>query len=218
MARGIQRRELKEPDEFLTITRRYLAYAQHHERQVTLAALGVIAIIAVALGVRWYRSWQESNAEAAFGAARRDYAAQKFDAAAQSFQKVSATWPRTAYGQLALVYVGNCYAELGKTKEAEDSFARALAGGGEPIVRQIAHYNLGVLKAHAGDKGAAAKELGSAADIEGPLRGVAWFTRLSATDQFVEDVGQGMQAIGELGPEARQFVESQIAQRAKSGK
>src|SRR2546428_11538958 len=139
MAKGIQRRELKEPDEFLTLTRRYLAYAQHHERQVTLAALGVIALIAVALGVRWYRSWQESNAEAAFGAARLDYAAQKFDAAAQSFQKVGTTWPRTAYGQLALVYVGNCYPELGKTKEAGEAFTPARPGGRGRSYRPIAH-------------------------------------------------------------------------------
>src|ERR1051325_4951507 len=138
MAR-IQRRELKEPDEFLTLTRRYLAYAQHHERQVTLAVLGVIAIIAVALGVRWYRSWQESNAEAAFGAARRDYGAQKFEAAAQSFQKVGTTWPRTECGRWALFSGDTAYAELGKKKGGEDPSPGAPGGGGEPIVRQIAH-------------------------------------------------------------------------------
>jgi predicted negative regulator of RcsB-dependent stress response len=217
MAKGIQRRELKEPDEFLTLSKRFLDYARQHEREVTLAVLALIALTAVALGVRWYRSWQESNAEAAFGAARRDYTAQKFEAAAQGFHEVGTTWPGTAYGQLALVYVGNCYAELGKTKEAKDAFTQALGRGGDPMVRQIAHYNLGVLKAKDGDKAGAANELGSATDIEGPLRGAAWFARLSTAEQFVEDVGQGMQAIEELSPEARQYVEAQIAQRAKSG-
>jgi len=217
MARGIQRKELKEPDEFLTLTRRFAEYARQHEREVTLAVFGLLAITAVALGVRWYRSLQESNAEAAFGAARRDYTAQKFEAAAQSFQKVGTTWPATAYGHLALVYVGNCYAELGKTKEAENAFAQAVAQGGDPIVLQIAHYNLGLLKAQAGDKTSAARELSSATEIEGPLRGVAWFARLNATEQFVEDAGHGMQALEELSPETRQYVEAQIAQRATSG-
>lgn len=218
MAKGIQRRELKEPDEFLTLTRRFFAYAEQHEREMTLAVLGLIAITALALGVRGYRSWQASNAETAFGAARRDYTAQKFEAAAESFRNVGATWPTTAYGQLALVYLGNCYAELGKTKEAEDAFTEALVQARDPIVRQIAHYNVGVLNAKSGDKAAAGKQLGAAAEIEGPLRGVAWFARLSAADQFVENVGQGMEAIGELSPEARQYVEAQIADRAKSGK
>ena len=218
MARSIRRRELKAPDEFLTLTRRFVEYSRQHEREMTVAVFGLIAIVGVALAIRGYRSWQESNAEAAFGAARLDYTAQKLEAAAESFRKVGATWPRTAYGQLAFVYVGNCYAELGKTAEAETAFREALARDSDPLVRQIAHYNLGVLKAKTGDKASAAKELGSAADIEGPLRATAWFTRLSAADQFVEDVGQGMQAIGELGPEARQYVEAQIAERAKSGK
>src|SRR5206468_8968264 len=109
-----------------------------------------------ALGVRWYRSWQESNAEAAFGAARRDFAAQKFDSAAAGFQRVVSTWPATSHGQLAFIYLGNCYAGLGKTKEAEDAFRQALQHDSDDLLRQIAHYNLGLLKMKAGDKAGAA--------------------------------------------------------------
>jgi tetratricopeptide (TPR) repeat protein len=218
MAKGTRRRELKEPDQFLTLTGRFIEYAREHEREVTLAVLGLLAVTALALGVRWYRSWQESSAEAAFGAARRDYTAQKLDTAAEAFRKVAERWPRASYGRLALVYVGNCYAELGKTAEASAAFQQALTGDADPLVRQIAHYNLGLLKAKNGDKAAAATELGSATETEGPLRGVAWFARLSATNQFVEDATQGMQAINELSPEPREYVEAQIAERAKTGK
>ena len=93
---------------------------------MTLAALGLVAVVALALGVREYRSWEESHAEAAFGAARRDFTAQKLDAAAQGFRRVTSDWPRTSHGQLALVYLGNTYAELGKTREAEDAFQQVL--------------------------------------------------------------------------------------------
>jgi len=216
MAKGIQRRRLKEPDEFLTLTRRFLDYAQQNERQVTLAVLGIVAVVALALGVRWYRSSQESNAEAAFGAARLDFTAQKFDSAAQGFGRVAANWPDTSHGRLALLYLGNSYAELGKTKEAEEAFEQALQRGSDPVVQQIAHYNLGLLKLKDGDKARAASELGAASSLEGPLRGVAWFARLGTEQQFVENVGQGMDAIGELSPETRSYVEAQIAARAKA--
>jgi tetratricopeptide (TPR) repeat protein len=216
MAKGIQRRQLKEPDEFLTLSRRFLEYARLHEREVTFVALGIAAVVGVALGVRWYRSWQESNAEAAFGAARRDFAAQRLDSAAEGFRRVITTWPGTSHGRLAFVYLGNSYAELGKTKEAEDAFQQALQQDSDDLLRQIAHYNLGLLKMKAGDKAGAATELGAAASAAGPLRGVAWFTRLSTEQQFVEGVTEGMQAIGELSPDTRDYVEAMIAARAKA--
>lgn len=216
MAKGIQRRELKEPDEFLTLSHRFLEYARTHEREVTIAVLGIVAVTALALGVRTYRNWKESAAEAAFGAARKDFAATRYDTAAKGFETVASTWPSTAHGQLALVYLGNSYADLGKRKEAEDAFTRALAATSDPVVRQIAHYNLGVLKGEDGDKTAAARELGAAADGPGPLRGVAWFARLGTAQNFVEEVGPGMDAISELAPDAREYVEAQIAARAKS--
>jgi hypothetical protein len=216
MAKGIQRRQLKEPDEFLTLSRRFLEYARHHEREVTLAVLGIAVVVGIALGVRWYRSWQESNAEAAFGAARHDFTELKFDSAAEGFRRVVSTWPATSHGHLALVYLGNSYAELGKTKEAEDAFRQALQQDSDDLLRQIAHYNLGLLKMKSGDKSGAATELAAAANATGPLRGIAWFARLSTEQQFVEGVTEGMQAIGELSPDTRDYVEAMIAARAKA--
>ena len=60
------------------------------------------------------------------------------------------------------------------------------------------------------------KNLRAAAETEGPLRGAAWFARLSRSEQFVEDISQGMQAVEELGPDARDYVDAQIVARAKS--
>lgn len=218
MTKGLRRKDLKEPDEFLTLSKRFLEYAKQHERELTLAVLGVGALAAAALGVRAYRGWQEHDAEAAFGAARRDFSAQKFDTASGAFARVGATWPSTLHGRLALVYLGNSYAELGKNREAAEAFRQALAVGRDDLVRQIAHYNLGMLALKDGDAKTAAAELGAAAGIEGPLRGPAWLARLSSQQQFVENASQGMQAVNELPPEAREYVEAQIAAQAKSGR
>jgi tetratricopeptide (TPR) repeat protein len=215
MTRGIRRKELKEPDEFLTLSRRFFEYAREHERELTVAVLFIVGVVALALGIRWYRSWQAGKAEAAFGAARLELAAQRLPAAAERFARVNAEWPGTPYGELALIYLANCNAELGKDKEAADAYGQTLESARDPLVRQIAHYNLGLLKAKAGDKPGSAKEFGAAADTEGPLRGIAWFARLSNRQTFVEDVSQGLKAIDELSPEAREYVEAQIAAHSK---
>ena len=214
-AKRIGRKELREPDEFLTLTGQAIEYARRHERELGYVAVGLVALVASSLGVRAYRGWQQDKAEAAFGAARRDYSAQKYDNAVGGFQRVSREWPSTTFGRLALVYDGNCHAELGKTKEAEQAFRAALAANSDPLVTQIAHYNLGLLATKAGDKKTAAEELGAATKIEGPLRAPAWFSRLSSREQFVEEIGEGMKAIDELSPGAREYVDAQIAAQAK---
>ena len=162
MAKGIQRRQLKEPDEFLTLSRRFLEYARHHEREVTLAVLGIAVVVGLALGVRWYRSWQESNAEAAFGAARHDFTELKFDSAAEGFRRVVSTWPATSHSHLALVYLGNSYAELGKTKEAEGALVPVL-------LEKYGDLNSGSpLAAKAGRGTSKGRDLGGVASILDP--------------------------------------------------
>ena len=42
MAKGIRRKELKEPDEFLTLSKRFVDYAREHERKLTGAVLAVV--------------------------------------------------------------------------------------------------------------------------------------------------------------------------------
>lgn len=216
MAKTLRRKDLKEPDQFLTRFHAFLQYAEEHERQVTLIVLALVAATALALGVRWYRSSQEAKAEAAFGAARRDFAAQRLEGAATGFSRVSTTWPNTRYGRLALVYLGNAEAALGKTKEAEEAFRQALARSDEGLLRQIAHYNLGLLEVKNGHPDRGAEHLTAATEIEGPLRGIAWFARLASQQKFTEDVTRGMQAINELGPDAREYVDAQIAAQAKA--
>lgn len=215
MAKGIGRKELREPDEFLTLTNQALDYARHHERELAYAAGALALVIALALGARWYRGWQDAKAESAFGAASHDFAEQHFDTAVKGFERVATDWQGTRFGTLALVYEGNSYAELGKTKEAEGAFRAVLGASREPLLQQIAHYNLGLLAAKAGDSKTAATELGAAAAIEGPLRGPAWFSRLASHEKFVENVKDGMLAIDELNPRARAFVDAQLRPQAK---
>src|SRR5687767_12382226 len=113
MAKGIKRKDLKElrePDEFLSISQRAIDYATAHERQVTAAVLAVVMLVALALGVRQYRTWQRAGAEEAFAVAYRSYADGKFEQAAGEFRGVHEQWPSTEPAGLARVFEGNAYA------------------------------------------------------------------------------------------------------------
>jgi predicted negative regulator of RcsB-dependent stress response len=213
----IRRKDLKDPDEFITLTHRVLAFLQAREKEVTIAVIGAVVVAAIVFGIRTYRGWQESAAEAAFSAARSDFAARRFEPAANGFVKVTKQWPGTMYGRLAVVLLGSSYAELGKSEDAERTFRSSLATATDPLLRQIAYYNLGLLELKKGDKKAAVNDLSEASKIEGPLRSAAWFARLSSGEKFVENVSAGMQAINELGPEPREYMDSLLMAQQKKG-
>ncbi len=210
-----RKKELREPDEFISLTTHALEFLKAHEKEVTIAVIGGLVVAAVVFGIRTYKGWQEDRAEASFSAARRDFGIHRYDTAATGFAKVAAQYAGTRSGRLALVFLGNSYAELGKDDDATKAFRDALAVDSDPLLRQAALYNLGLLELKKGDKKAAVDDLSKAAEIEGPLRSAAWFSRLSAGEQFTENVSAGMKAINELGPEAREYVDSHLAAAAK---
>ncbi|MGH2670091.1 MAG: tetratricopeptide repeat protein [bacterium] len=174
MAKKLRRKDLKQPDEFMTLTQRALTYARENERQVVLVTAGVVLVIGLALAVRTYREWQVTAAREALASAYRDFAAGRFEEAATGLREVRSRWPGTAAGELAGVYAGNALAELGKVEEAREVCRSVAEGAREPSLRQIALYNLGVLGRKAGDDEEAERQLHLAVEIEGPLRGAAW--------------------------------------------
>lgn len=215
MAKGIRRRELREPDEFLTLSRRALDYAKANERKVTLAAIGLVAVLALALGVRSYRAWQDERAREAFAAAYLDFTAGRLDQALAGFAGVQARWPSTSSARLALLYGANAAFDAKKDREAEQQYAKLLAASTDGDLRQIAHYNLGLLRARAGDPQAALEHFREASAVAGPLRGAAWLERirgLSKSGTRPEDAAVALREIGDaLAPETRQYLEAKAA-------
>lgn len=212
MPKRVRRKDLKSPDEFLSLTQRVLAYARQNRREVIIGALTVVSLMALALGVRAYRNWQTGRASDALRRAYQELAADHLDLAADSFTVVASSWPSTLEGKLALVYAGNCYAELGRKAEANSTFTELLARTRDEEFRQIALYNLGVLKRETGDSAGAQEDLGAAAAVPGPLRGVAWLTKLRERKLGGELLEATENAVPSgLSPEAREYAASRLA-------
>jgi hypothetical protein len=201
----IRRKDLKSPDEFQTATQRVLAFVRAHERETLIALGGFVVLVAVVLGVRGYRSWQNEGAAAAFREAFRAYAAEDLAKARQGFQSVSDRWGGT-WGNLALVYLGDTASRSHDAAAARGAFEKALASTREPTIRQIAEYNLGVLKRNAGHAAAANEHFRRAASTEGPLRAPA-LVALAAADGGAEGLADARAEADELlPPDLREFV------------
>ena len=200
----IRRKDLKSPDEFQTATQRVLAYVGTHERETLIAIGGLVLLVGVVLGVRGYRSWQNDRAAEAFREAFSAYTAEDLPKARRGFESVSERWGGNWAG-LALVYLGDTASRSHDAATARGAFEKALATTREPTLRQIAEYNLGVLKRNAGDA-AANEHFRRAASIDGPLRASA-LVALAVEDGAAEGLADARAEADELlPPDLRDFV------------
>ncbi len=215
MSKRVRRKELKGPDEFISLTQRALEYAKQNEREVTFAVLALVALVGAALGVRAYRGWQLARAEEALGRAYREMTENRLDRAAEGFTAVASGWPSTPPGELALLYLGNCEADLGRDEEAKASFTGLIGRTRDEALLQIAHYNLGMLKRKAEDTAGAMEEFRAAGTTVGPLQGAAWFAgvrireRLGKADE--RPPGEEIRAVSEgLPAEVREYLAARV--------
>jgi tetratricopeptide (TPR) repeat protein len=58
---GFSRRDLKGPDEFISTFGRTVAWCKENRTKVAAGAIGVVAVVALALGTRAYLQWEENK-------------------------------------------------------------------------------------------------------------------------------------------------------------
>ena len=202
----LRRKDLKGPDEFQHATQRAFSYLMAHEREATVAIVAIALVLAVVLGIHGYRGWRDRQASDAFRTAFQAYVADDAGAAGSGFSRVTESWPRSRWAQLALVYQGELAKRRGERDEASRAFSILLETTREPVFRQIGEYNLGVLKQGGGDAGAV-EHFRRAAEIEGPLQAAAVVAATASRSgaDVLEDIEiADLEPV--LPPELREFV------------
>jgi hypothetical protein len=167
----INRKALREPDEFQTLTQQAGEWAQGHRNFLIGVGAAVLAITAVALSVSWYRSRQAAAAGAEFQAALNDFEAARFAPALEEFTAVGRDHPGTPFGPLSTLYRAHVLARQGDAAGAVTAYTEYLASSPTTeYLRQEALTGLGAAKEAAGDKAGASDAYGQAAAIDGPFR------------------------------------------------
>jgi len=167
----LNRKALREPDEFQTLTGQLGAWAKANTTLLVGVALAVLAIASVAAGVSWYRGRQSAAAAVGFGSAHADFSAGRYSEAADGFTRIAQEYGGTPYGRLAPLYRAHALARKPDPAAAVAAYTDYLAASPEtPYLRQEALSGLGQAREAGGDRAGARDAYDQAAAIEGPFR------------------------------------------------
>jgi tetratricopeptide (TPR) repeat protein len=201
----LRRKDIRQPDEFQTITSQVAAWVRDHRGLVAGVAGGIAAIALVGLVLERSAAARDDAAATAFRSAHRTFAAAKYAEAAPAFEAVAREYPRAPFGRLAALYRGHALARQGDAGAAATAYSEYLAGSPEPAyLRQEALTALGRVRETGGDAAAALEAYTQAGAFEGPYRTDA----LLAAARLHEAAGRAAEAravyrqLLEVGPDA----------------
>ena len=137
----ITKRQLKEPDEFITLTERAFVFFNQHSKKITVAGvLVLVAVVAVVL-LRMSEKKNEEEAARLFGAALETYdrrVAQTGEGANQDlkdvlakFDEIITKFPRTSSGAMSQLYRANIYFRQNQFDEAAKAYTAFLDQAGK---------------------------------------------------------------------------------------
>ncbi|MGH7877995.1 MAG: tetratricopeptide repeat protein [Candidatus Binataceae bacterium] len=169
----ISRKELRQPDEFISFFDAAGEYIASNLVRVILGAVGVLVLIVAAVGVSFYLSSQERAAAEFFYAAVNTLDRKDYGAAAAQFAALAAEHPHSRLGRLAPFYAANAALEQKQPAKARDTLRQFLAAEKESAFRELALMQLGVADEDLGDYAGARKSYQDAAAIRGAEQGRA---------------------------------------------
>jgi len=167
----LNRKALREPDEFQTLTGQVATWAQANTTLLVGVAAAVLAIAAVGGGVSWYRARRADAAAARFQAAYGQFQGSQYAEAADAFATLGSEYAGTPYGRLAALYQGHALARKPDPAGAAAAYSEYLAHSpGTEYLRQEALQGLGQAREVTGDTKGAQDAYEQAAAIDGPFR------------------------------------------------
>ena len=150
----IIKKNLKKPDEFITLTERTFLFVTHHSRSIAVGA-GIILILL--LGIFSFQKWEKKNEGNAFqmfhlavetygmvSSPYRDGSPQEYRTVLEKFDEIITKYPKTSSGKIALLFKGNIYLRLGEFDDAIKAYEAFLQKTGEKkLYRSFALDGLG---------------------------------------------------------------------------
>lgn len=97
----MSRKDLKQPDEFLTLSRQAVAWGREHQQVVIAAVVGLAVLVAVLGLATAYRAAQRRDANADLAQALAKLSSSDFDGATTAFASVSDRWAGTTLAPVA---------------------------------------------------------------------------------------------------------------------
>jgi len=214
----LSRKELRQPDEFVTLVDSAGDYVANHLGRVIIGVIGLLALILMIVGVRFYFNYQDRQIAEAFYQASTAFDHKEYARARSQFAALAEAHPRSSLGRLSMFYLGNAYMADNEAKPARDAFQKYLAADDRPAFREMALMQLGVADENLADFTGARKAYEDAAAMKGPEQGraeldvarllarqgdkpaaIAAYQRFLRENPFSQDRGDVIDALAQLG-------------------
>ena len=150
----ITRRQIKQPDEFISITEHALLFVRDHLKKIAVG-VGIIVVIVAAFVL--FRVWEEKKENEAsqrlnlametvqlVNSPYREGSPVEYKNALAKMDDIVKAFPRTSSGTFALLYKGNIHLKLGEFDEAIKAYDAFLAkSGSERLYTLLALEGIG---------------------------------------------------------------------------
>ena len=164
----LSRKELKQPDEFLSIVDRAARYAHDNFARVILGAVAVIALVAVVFAVSFYLQHQRQIVAEKFYQALTALGRKDYTAAEQGFSTLAQQNSGSNLGRLANFYLASAYIAQSHPDKARKVLNNYLEVADQTVFKQMALTRLGALYENSGEYRKANEVYVQAAALEGP--------------------------------------------------
>lgn len=171
--RKLSRKELKQPDEFISFLDQTVDFVQQNVTRIIIGAVGLVAVVAVVFALQFYSQHQDRLAAADFYDAVGALDRKDYKTAEVGLTQLADSQPHRTPGRLARFYLASVYLDQGQPSKARDALTAYLDEDGPAPFTQLALCQLGVANEDLGEFSKARDAYVRAAAIEGPERGRA---------------------------------------------
>jgi predicted negative regulator of RcsB-dependent stress response len=166
--RKLSRKELRQPDEFVTALEWASEFAADNLTRIIAGLVALVAAIAIGFGYSFYQQHQRLLASDQFYRGINALSDKKYASAVQNLGTLAANRPGGKLGHLAQLYLATTYLTQNQPAKARDELNAFLAHGGDDQFRQLAFVQLGVSQETLGDYRDAHSAYAEAARLPGP--------------------------------------------------
>jgi predicted negative regulator of RcsB-dependent stress response len=172
----LTRKDLRQPDEFQTLSRQALTFVETNRNAVMAALVGAIVLLLAIVAYRMISQSREANASTAYSEARALLTDKKYGEAAIKFEQVASNYGGTSYGPLAVLERANALLLADQATDAAAAYERFLQNPPPTdYLRQLAHTRLAYAQEKLGKIADAESTFGTAATEPGPFAAEALF-------------------------------------------
>ncbi len=169
----ITRKELRQPDEFVSFVDQAGEWIAHNLGRVILGVIALLVLIGAIVGLRFYLDRQKQAAAESFYQAIVSFNRRDYKTGTREFADLAAAHPHTSLGRLARFYVANGLLAQKENAQARDTLQQYLSEEDRPAFREMALMQLGVVYENLRNYPEARKSYERAAALNGPEKGRA---------------------------------------------